>query len=119
MYHLDSFDPAPIPTHELTHHQPLIVPRRNGRMLRGSEKIGTGLLLAPEDIVYDPESRLIYTGCVDGWVKRVTVNESVDDTVVENWVNTGGRPLGLALGRDNELIIADADKVCFNGFVNM
>lgn len=42
---------------------------------------------------------------MDGWIKRVDSNE-----VVSEWVNTGGRPLGLALGPTRELIIADADK---------
>ncbi|CAK9148585.1 unnamed protein product [Ilex paraguariensis] len=110
VYQLDSFDPAPLPAHELTHQKPMVVPRRNPRMLHGSEKIGVGQLLGPEDVAYDPKSGLIYTGCVDGWVKRVTVNESAADTVVENWVNTGGRPLGIVLGHHDEVVIADADK---------
>ncbi|KAK2991933.1 hypothetical protein RJ640_027824, partial [Escallonia rubra] len=110
LYQLDSFDPAPIPTHELIHRAPMFVPRRNGHMVQGMEKIGEGQLLAPEDIAYDPKSGVIYTGCVDGWVKRVSINESAADSVVENWVNTGGRPLGIAIGQDNEIIIADADK---------
>lgn len=79
-------------------------------MLQGSEKVGLGELLAPEDIAYDGKHGVIYTGCFDGWVKRVTVNDSVADSVVESWVNTGGRPLGLALCHSNEVIVADADK---------
>lgn len=76
-------------------------------MLRGADKIGIGELLAPEDIAYEPKSGVIYTGCVDGWIKRVRLN----DSVVQNWVNTGGRPLGLAHGHHGEVIVADADKV--------
>ncbi|XP_059644897.1 protein STRICTOSIDINE SYNTHASE-LIKE 5-like [Cornus florida] len=110
LFQLDSFDPAPIPTHEFTRHI-VSVPRRNARMLIGSDTIGFGQLLAPEDLAYDPHSKLIYTGCSDGWIKRVTVNESAAATVVENWINTGGRPLGLVLGHNkNEVIVADADK---------
>lgn len=75
-------------------------------MLHGSEKIGEGKLLGPEDIVYDPKLGVIYTSCGDGWIKRVTVN----DSVVEEWVNTGGRPLGLALGYAGEVYVADAFK---------
>ncbi|KAI3722894.1 hypothetical protein L2E82_34073 [Cichorium intybus] len=78
-------------------------------MPHGSEKIGEGQLLAPEDILYDPKLGVIYTGCVDGWIKRVTVNESV----VEDWVNTGGRPLGLALGNSGEVYVADGFKISF------
>lgn len=70
-------------------------------------------MVGPEDLVYDAASGVIYTGCEDGWIKRVTLNESVADSVIENWVNTGGRPLGLAFDRNTELIVADADKVTF------
>ena len=80
-------------------------------MLRGSELVGEGQLVGPEDLVYDARSRVIYTGCQDGWINRVTVNESTADTVVQQWVNTGGRPLGLALPQNGELIVADAYKV--------
>ncbi|KAL7192872.1 hypothetical protein ACSBR2_024643 [Camellia fascicularis] len=109
LYQLDSFDPAPMPTHEFAQH-PVFVPKQNSRMLQGAELIGVGQLLAPEDLAYDLDSGLVYAGCVDGWIKRVSVNESADDSVVENWVNTGGRPLGLILGHNNDLLIADADK---------
>ena len=64
-------------------------------------------MAGPEDLDYDVATRVIYTGCSDGWIKRVTVNESVTDSVVRNWVNTGGRPLGLALGHNGELIVAE------------
>ncbi|KAI3704487.1 hypothetical protein L1987_74708 [Smallanthus sonchifolius] len=83
-----------------------VLPRTNPRVLHGSEKIGEGQLLGPEHIVYDPKLGLIYTSCGDGWIKRVTV----DDSVVEDWVNTGGRPLGLALGYSGEVYVADAFK---------
>ncbi|KAG5534506.1 hypothetical protein RHGRI_022581 [Rhododendron griersonianum] len=109
LYQLDSFDPAPLPTHEFS-GQPVSVPLQNPRLLHGSERVGEGLLLGPEDLAYDPKKGVIYTGCYDGWIKRVTVNESAADSVVESWVNTGGRPLGLVLGHDDDVIIADADK---------
>ncbi|KAI9165199.1 hypothetical protein LWI28_009473 [Acer negundo] len=108
VYQLDSFDPAGLPHHELA-RTPLTAPVRNERMLRGSEMVGSGVLKAPEDVVYDSESGVLYTGCEDGWVRRVTVSESAADSVVEDLVNTGGRPLGLAIG-NNEIIVADAYK---------
>ncbi|TXG59893.1 hypothetical protein EZV62_014466 [Acer yangbiense] len=108
VYQLDSFDPASLPLHELA-WTPLTAPLRNERMLRGLEMVGSGLLKAPEDVVYDSELGVVYTGCEDGWVMRVTVNESAADSVVEDLVNTGGRPLGLAIGK-NEIIVADAYK---------
>ncbi|KAI3798795.1 hypothetical protein L1987_34074 [Smallanthus sonchifolius] len=103
---LDTFDAAPYPSDELAKKPILLAPRTNPRVLHGSEKIGEGQLLGPEDIVYDPKLGVIYTSCVDGWIKRVTVN----DSVVKDWVNTGGRPLGLALGYSGEVYVADAFK---------
>ncbi|KAI9394487.1 hypothetical protein POPTR_005G099400v4 [Populus trichocarpa] len=106
---LDSFEPAHLPIHELT-QPPLKALKKNDHMLQGSELVGFKQLIGPEDIAYDSSSGVIYTSCADGWVKRVTINDSVADTIVESWVNTGGRPLGLALGHDNEVIVADAFK---------
>ncbi|KAL0405995.1 UNVERIFIED_CONTAM: protein STRICTOSIDINE SYNTHASE-LIKE 5 [Sesamum latifolium] len=115
LYQLDRFDPAPYPEHELTQKEPpLFVPKRNSHMLRGSEKIGYGQLPAPEDIAYDAKTGAIYTGCEDGWVSRVVLNASAGDPVVENWVNTGGRPLGIVHGLHGEVIVADADKGLLN-----
>ncbi|WJZ86325.1 hypothetical protein VitviT2T_005789 [Vitis vinifera] len=105
LYQLDPYHPAPVPIHEFS-QQPMVVPKHNSRMLQGSEMTGVGKLLGPEDIAYHPDSHLIYTGCADGWVKRVTLN----DSVVQNWAFTGGRPLGVALGRHGQLIVADAEK---------
>lgn len=91
------------------------MPRSNPRMLRGSQYLGAEHkhMFGPEDLVYDPETGIIYTGCDDGWIKRVGVlNGSV-----ENWVNTGGRPLGLVYAHHQHLgqglIVADAVKVGF------
>jgi hypothetical protein len=110
LYQLDSFDPAPMPPDALTRHI-IDVPARNDRMLEGSELVGVGDLKGPEDVAYEPKSGVIYTGCADGWINRVTVNDSVSHSVVEKWVYTGGRPLGIAFGRNNEVIVADGIKV--------
>ncbi|CAN1226096.1 Protein STRICTOSIDINE SYNTHASE-LIKE 6 [Linum perenne] len=111
IYKLDSYNPVHLPFHELT-HPPLKAPSNNDRILKSSELVGQGQLNGPEDIVYDAQSGVLYAGCADGWIKRVTVNESVRDMEVSSWVNTGGRPLGLALDRvNNDLIVADAYKV--------
>ena len=113
LYQLDSFDPAPLPPEELTRHV-ITVPTRNDHMLRVSEFVGVGNLIGPEDLAYDTKSGVIYTGCADGWISRVTVNDSVSDSVVEKLINTGGRPLGIALGLNNELLVADPEKVIQN-----
>ncbi|KAH0902897.1 hypothetical protein HID58_042400 [Brassica napus] len=110
LYRVDTFDPSHLPADALVYSTTSIPPLVNDQLLTGAEFIGVGLLNKPEDIAYDRDSGLIYTGCVDGWVKRVKVIESANDSVVEDWVNTGGRPLGLAFGLHGEVIVADAYK---------
>ncbi|KAK7360286.1 hypothetical protein VNO77_02269 [Canavalia gladiata] len=80
------------------------------RKRKGSEVVAEGEVAGPEDLAYDKKRRVFYTGCEDGWIKRVTVNKSVADSVVQNWVNTGGRPLGLAFQKSGEIMVADAVK---------
>ncbi|XP_056176460.1 protein STRICTOSIDINE SYNTHASE-LIKE 5-like [Syzygium oleosum] len=112
LYRQEPFDPAPLPVHEQSGS--VAAPRENGRMLRGAEMVGAGRMVGPEDVAYDSASEVIYVGCADGWVKRVKVGDSGSDSTVEDWVNTGGRPLGLALGRDGEVIVCDANKGLLN-----
>ncbi|XP_045787243.1 protein STRICTOSIDINE SYNTHASE-LIKE 7-like [Trifolium pratense] len=110
LYRLDPFEPVHLPVNELNRSSPLTAPLRNDHMQLGSEEVAKGQVLGPEDFVYDAVMGVVYTSCEDGWIKRVTVNESVADSVVENWINTGGRPLGLAFDGNGDLIVADADK---------
>ncbi|XP_058782970.1 protein STRICTOSIDINE SYNTHASE-LIKE 4-like [Vicia villosa] len=109
LYRLEPFEPVHFPfrDRELP-RRTLSAPAVNPRMRFGSEVVVEGKVDGPEDLAYDKRNRLIYTGCDDGWIKRITVNKSVADSVVKNWVNTGGRPLGLALEKTGELIVADA-----------
>lgn len=109
MYHLDPLEPAELPLQELTQPE-TVAARVNSNLLDGADPIGVGKLVGPEDIAYDPISKIIYTACSDGWIKRVRVN----DSDVEDWVFIGGRPLGLALGLNNELIVADPFKGVLN-----
>uniref|UniRef100_A0A7N1A2V4 Strictosidine synthase conserved region domain-containing protein n=1 Tax=Kalanchoe fedtschenkoi TaxID=63787 RepID=A0A7N1A2V4_KALFE len=111
LYRLDSFDPSPLPYHQIPHPF-LTAPAQNGQLLRGAERIGFPDLQAPEDLVYDEETRFIYTGCADGWVKRVSVAEEA--AVVEKVAFTGGRPLGLAKGLYGNWIVADVAKGLLN-----
>ncbi|KAG6387677.1 hypothetical protein SASPL_152869 [Salvia splendens] len=106
LYSFATFDPAVFPEHELA----LVAPKQNDRMLSGSERIGEGELVSPEDIAYDPQTGLIYTGGEDGWISKVAFKDSAAQSVVEKWVNTGGRPLGIAHGLHGEVIVADAFK---------
>ncbi|VVJ16481.1 Strictosidine synthase [Amycolatopsis camponoti] len=57
----------------------------------------------PEDVVVDGEGR-IYAGVDDGRILRV----SPDGRRVDVIADTGGRPLGLELYGDDELLICDA-----------
>lgn len=107
LYQADPFDPAPYPETKLTQKHTKVPLKVNNRLLERAEFVGFGQMLGPEDLAYEPRSRFIYCGCADGWIKRVKVGESV----VEDWVNTGGRPLGIAIHTTrDELIVADANK---------
>jgi sugar lactone lactonase YvrE len=57
----------------------------------------------PEDIAIDSKG-LVYVSTHHGWIVRLTA----DLTSSEKWVNTKGRPLGLAFDHNDNLIIADA-----------
>lgn len=106
---LDTYETVAYPLTELG--ETMYVPaRKNSASLSGVEKIGSGQLIGPEDIIYDPKSGVAYTGCHDGWIKRVTLSDSLTESVVENWVNTGGRPLGLAVDESGDVFVADAYK---------
>ncbi|KAF2543141.1 hypothetical protein F2Q68_00030794, partial [Brassica cretica] len=87
LYRVDTFDPSHLPADALVYSTTSIPPLVNDQLLTDAEFIGVGLLNKPEDIAYDRDSGLIYTGCVDGWVKRVKVMESANDSVVENSVD--------------------------------
>ncbi|KAL2939631.1 Protein STRICTOSIDINE SYNTHASE-LIKE 7 [Bienertia sinuspersici] len=93
LYNIEPLEPAHMPLHELT--RPEMVAPRDGQ------------LVGPEDVAYDPRLNVVYTGCSDGWIKRVMLNNSV----VDDWVYVGGRPLGVALGLNDELIVVDPFKV--------
>lgn len=105
LYSPPDFSPAPMPP-EYTYGPVVSAPRHEARALKVSERVGEGRLPAPEDMAYDAAGGWLYTGCVDGWVRRVSVPGG---DVVEDWVRTGGRPLGVALAADGGLLVADAD----------
>nr|XP_029145727.1 protein STRICTOSIDINE SYNTHASE-LIKE 7 [Arachis hypogaea] len=113
LFRLDPFEPVLLPAHEIS--RPNLVAgtlARNDNMRRGSEVVGNGRVAGPEDLVYDVATNVVYTGCRDGWIKRVKLSDdSVSGSeVVEDWVNTGGRPLGVALDHGGALIVGDANK---------
>ncbi len=67
----------------------------------------------PEDVAFDHQGRM-YTGLANGWIVRT--NNHLQQA--ENWVNTGGRPLGLAFNSKGELVVADAIKGLLSVDVN-
>ncbi|MED6122729.1 yls2-like [Stylosanthes scabra] len=114
-FRLDRFKPVQLPVHDVSqsNSQATAAVARNHNMRRGSEVIGNGRVLGPEDLAYALAENVIYTGCVDGWVKRVKLSddsESDSAAVVEDWVNTGGRPLGVALDQSGSLIVSNSEK---------
>lgn len=57
----------------------------------------------PEDIALDRQGR-IYVSTREGNIVRL----QADGSSPENWINTGGRPLGMDFDNSGNLIIADA-----------
>ncbi|XP_078155567.1 protein STRICTOSIDINE SYNTHASE-LIKE 6-like [Carex rostrata] len=108
-YQKHHFNAGPLPG-DHSFEASISVPERHEQILAGTERIGEGILHGPEDLAYEPKSRFLYTGCIDGWIRRVDLAGDDGEFKVENWVRTGehGRPLGIVLGLDASLIVADA-----------
>jgi sugar lactone lactonase YvrE len=70
--------------------------------LAGAERLPLGGGRGPEDIAYAPDGSL-YTGLDDG---RILCR--APGGTLEEFENTGGRPLGLRFGPDGRLYVADA-----------
>lgn len=73
--------------------------------LAAVERIGEGVGIGPEDVDVDAQGR-IYGGYLDGRILRF----DAQGLNVEEFANTGGRPLGLDFASDGSLVIADAKK---------
>ncbi|MFI0808995.1 SMP-30/gluconolactonase/LRE family protein [Streptomyces echinatus] len=63
----------------------------------------------PEDVVPDPYGRVL-TGVADGRILRVHHPGDPLSARVEVLAETGGRPLGLELLPDGDLLVCDADR---------
>ncbi len=73
--------------------------------LSAAEKLARGVGIGPEDVDVDSQGR-IYGSFADGRIMRF----AKDGTQSEEFVNTGGRPLGMEFDSEGNLIIADAKK---------
>lgn len=72
--------------------------------LRQSDLLALGQVYGPEDTTVDANG-ILYTGTQDGKIIRV-----FPDGQVDNWLETGGRPLGLVVDDRDTLLVADAAK---------
>lgn len=76
-------------------------------MWQNLEKLGEGMLSAPEDVYVDDAGGEVFTATRDGWVRRMQANGSW-----ERWGLVGGRGLlGVAPSADGAMLVCDADKV--------
>ncbi|EAZ04694.1 hypothetical protein OsI_26852 [Oryza sativa Indica Group] len=80
------------------------VPPNN--LLQNLEKLGEGMLRAPEDVYVDNAGGEVFTATRDGWVRRMRANGSW-----ERWGLVGGTGLlGVAPSADGAMLVCDADK---------
>lgn len=63
----------------------------------------------PEDVIVDERGRVL-TGVEDGRVLRVDGLAEPGRARVETLADTGGRPLGLELLPDGDLLVCDAER---------
>jgi sugar lactone lactonase YvrE len=97
----------PVPVEPVVWYPPpapqLDGPYQPNHDLKASRRLLTDHGRGPEDVAFDGAGNL-YTGFEDGAIVRV----ALDGDEPEVFVNTGGRPLGMAFDEAGDLIVADA-----------
>lgn len=76
--------------------------------LAGADLVAAGNIPGPEDIAFDARGRL-YAGSEDGNIYRFAEGEGGSGEV-EEFADTGGRPLGLRFDAEGDLIVADSQR---------
>jgi sugar lactone lactonase YvrE len=98
---------APVPIDPVAWEAPrsegYVGPHAVNERLAGLELLSLGGRHGPEDVVVNYEDRA-FAGTEDGAILRLSDNGAA----MEEWADTGGRPLGLALDFAGRLIVADA-----------
>lgn len=86
-------------------------PWRPNEALERAALLARGQVEGPEAVAVDGDG-VVYAGTEDGWIVRITPagGDARDEAAVERWVETGGRPLGMAFNAAGDLIVADAWK---------
>lgn len=80
-------------------------PFRQNQALQALKYLPIGDNEGPEDVAVDRSGRL-YLAVYDGRIVRL----QADGSNPENWMETGGRPLGVAFDGQDNLLVADAFK---------
>lgn len=73
--------------------------------LTTAKKLIEGIGIGPEDIAFGADS-MFYTGFEDGRIVRF----NMEGKQLEEFANTGGRPLGMKFDAEGNLIVADEHK---------
>ncbi len=82
-------------------------PTQPNSLLENASLALQGQIEGPEDVAVGPDGQ-IYAGLLDGRIIRFTFDRS--EETLEDYANTGGRPLGLAFGPEGALYVADGVK---------
>ncbi|WP_323752156.1 SMP-30/gluconolactonase/LRE family protein [Marinobacter sp.] len=72
--------------------------------LRQAELLAKGRVYGPEDTTVGADG-VLYAGTQDGRIIRVHPDGQVD-----NWLETGGRPLGMVMDHQGNLLVADSGR---------
>ncbi|MDP4548176.1 SMP-30/gluconolactonase/LRE family protein [Marinobacter sp. MDS2] len=73
-------------------------------ILRQAELLALGQVYGPEDTTVGVDG-VLYAGTQDGKIIRV-----YPDGTVDTWLETGGRPLGMVMDEQGNLLVADSGK---------